>query len=74
MLRRTRSLIPLRSSYIRNFGVNPEKTLAKDEPSSTSWNNIFDRTAEVFFMTEMYFILIILILIFTIFLFDNNIY
>jgi NADH dehydrogenase (ubiquinone) Fe-S protein 8 len=38
----------------RCFGFFPEKTLKADEPVRTSWSDILDRTAEVFFMTEIF--------------------
>jgi ferredoxin len=41
-------------SQSRSMGIFPEKTLIKDETKSTSWNDIFDRSAQAFFMTEIF--------------------
>lgn len=38
----------------RSMAFFPEKALKKDDASATSWSEIFDRTAEVFFMTEIF--------------------
>ena len=38
----------------RSMGIFSEKTLVKDETRSTSWNDIFDRSAQAFFMTEIF--------------------
>lgn len=36
------------------MGFIPERTLKKDEPSSTKLTTILDRTAEIFFLTEIF--------------------
>jgi NAD-dependent dihydropyrimidine dehydrogenase PreA subunit len=38
---------------IRCMGVIKSKQLVDDEPQKTSWTEIFDRAAEVLFMTEI---------------------
>ena len=38
----------------RSMGFFKEKQLVKDGPAHTTWTQIFDRTAEVFFMTEVF--------------------
>jgi NAD-dependent dihydropyrimidine dehydrogenase PreA subunit len=53
-------LAPLRRSALqvsaqhRCMGLFPEKMLKSDQPVSTSWEKILDRSAEVFFMTEIF--------------------
>lgn len=39
---------------IRSLAFFPEKAIKKDDATTTSWTEIFDRTAEVFFMTEIF--------------------
>jgi NADH dehydrogenase (ubiquinone) Fe-S protein 8 len=39
---------------VRSLAYFPEKKLQEDGSSKTSWGEIFDRTAEVFFMTEIF--------------------
>jgi len=41
------------SKTIRNFGISG-KNIIPDEATKTSWSNFFDRTADVFFMTEIW--------------------
>ena len=38
----------------RFMGFRPEKQLINDEPTSTPFSKILDRTANVYFMTEIY--------------------
>jgi hypothetical protein len=49
-----RAFVAPQINLVRNFGVDPQKRLVDDEPTTTSWNKIFDRTADVFFMTEIF--------------------
>jgi hypothetical protein len=39
---------------VRSMAFFKEKQLVQDGPSHTTWTEIFDRTAEVFFMTEIF--------------------
>lgn len=43
-----------RNQFVRGFGLQPEKMLKDDSPQSTPINTILDRTAEIFFMTEIF--------------------
>ena len=39
---------------MRSMALFPQNQLKNDAAKSTSWNDIFDRTADVFFMTEIF--------------------
>ena len=39
---------------VRCMGFFPEKKLQEDGASRTTWTEIFDRSAEVFFMTDIF--------------------
>jgi NADH dehydrogenase (ubiquinone) Fe-S protein 8 len=39
---------------LRNFGIQKEKLLVDDNPKPTSWKDILDRTAEIFFITDVF--------------------
>lgn len=41
-------------SQVRGFGFVPQKTIKGDEPVSTKISDILDRTAEIFFLTEIF--------------------
>ena len=54
-LRRNIVQRPLRlRGAIREMGIYPEKALTDDRPSKTPITTILDRTAEAFFMTEIF--------------------
>ena len=38
----------------RSIGIFPERMTKNDQPTSTSLNTILDRTADIFFMTEIF--------------------
>jgi len=40
--------------FTRSFGTQPKKQLVDDEPLPTPWMTIFDRTAEIFFMGDVF--------------------
>jgi NADH dehydrogenase (ubiquinone) Fe-S protein 8 len=46
--------IQFASQQNRCMGLMPDKVLKKDTPSPTSWTKILDRSAEVFFLTEIF--------------------
>ena len=55
MLSRTiRPVKHLSKPVFRSFAIDPSKQLKPDESSSTSFLTILDRTAEIFFMTEIW--------------------
>ena len=41
---------------IRQFGISNDKNkvLVNDEPKPTSWSNILDRSADIFFMSDIF--------------------
>lgn len=39
---------------VRYLGVIPNKNQMNDEPTFPTWSKFFDRTADVFFMTEIF--------------------
>jgi len=43
-----------RKTLTKNLGIIPGKNQISDEPVKTSWSKFFDRTADVFFMTEIW--------------------
>lgn len=46
---------PIRSkNVIRSMAIFPEKRMTDDQPTKTPISTILDRTAEVFFMTEIF--------------------
>jgi NAD-dependent dihydropyrimidine dehydrogenase PreA subunit len=50
----TVAMAPHNKIAVRSLGFFQKKTLVNDQPSTTTWTEIFDRTAEVFFMTEIF--------------------
>lgn len=38
----------------RNFSIIKSKQLTDDEPKPTAWKDIFDRSADIFFMTDIF--------------------
>ena len=51
---KSRVAVQANSAIVRYFAVSPEKMLKSDQPTYTSWNAIADRTADLFFMTEIF--------------------
>mmetsp|Transcript_4382 Transcript_4382/g.9852 ORF Transcript_4382/g.9852 Transcript_4382/m.9852 type:complete len:206 (+) Transcript_4382:121-738(+) len=51
---RTASAVGRYPVISRGMALYPEKAHKADGVTTTSWNDIFDRTAEVFFMTEIF--------------------
>lgn len=45
---------PLARPVVRGMALFPERQLKNDEPTKTSLSEIADRTAEAFFMTEIF--------------------
>ena len=42
------------NNQIRYLSVNKEKQLTDDQPKSTPWSVFFDRSADLFFMTDIF--------------------